>query len=281
MKHNARVARLLIEQEKLLNLSKRSEFIQVQPVEVQPGWPPEKYVVTFTCKGIASINEQGAPQSSELHQVSIYLSRDFPMQEPYLIWLTPIWHPNIEHQEPHHVCTNNVQNWYPGKALDDLVVVLGEMVQYKRYHAEWAQPWPLDKEAAQWVREYAEPRKIIGPKTPFDERPLLREYKIRRRSGKGKGKNDSGKLESPPPTTTAPHKTGGLKLGVTKKITTDSHTTPTPKPQVVRKKGLKLGAGIQFVNCPGCGQTNRIRPVEGVERAFFCGNCSGVLTPNT
>jgi ubiquitin-protein ligase len=179
MPHNARYARLAIEYTKLMNLAARSSVIEVQPVEVQPGWPPEKYVITYRCRGIASIDEQQHPQVSEFHQVSMYMGSDYPLKEPYLRWLTPIWHPNIEHLEPHHVCTNNVQNWFAAKPLAELVVAMGEMVQYKHYHAKWVTPFPLDRAAAEWVLNVAEPKGILGPDKPFDDQPLLKAQRMR------------------------------------------------------------------------------------------------------
>lgn len=162
-----------------MNLAARSSFVQVQPVEVQHGWPPEKYIITYKCRGIASIDENEAPQVSEFHQVSMYMGSDYPLKEPYLKWLTPIWHPNIDHLEPHHVCTNNVQNWFAAKPLAELVLAMGEMVQYKQYHAKWVSPFPLDRAAADWVLEVAEPQGIIGPNKPFDDRPLLKAQRMR------------------------------------------------------------------------------------------------------
>jgi hypothetical protein len=173
------VRRLILEQERLITLASRSDFIRIEPIDIVPGMPPEKYVITFTCKGIGRLGGNREPISSNFHQVSMYISREFPRKEPYLKWLTPIWHPNIEHDEPHHVCTNEPQNFFATKGMDEFVLILGEMVQYRRYHAVWQQPWPLDKEAADWVVEYAEPHGIVGPDKPFDDRPLLREYKIR------------------------------------------------------------------------------------------------------
>jgi ubiquitin-protein ligase len=181
MAHNARYARLAIEYTKLMNLAARSNFIEVHPVEVQPGWAPEKYVITYRCRGIASVDAQGAPLASEFHQVSMYMGSDYPLKEPYLRWLTPIWHPNIDHLEPHHVCTNNVQNWFAAKPLAELVLAMGEMVQYKHYHAKWVSPFPLDRAAAEWVLQVAEPDGIVGPNKPFDDRPLLRAQRMRNR----------------------------------------------------------------------------------------------------
>jgi len=197
MAHNARYARLAIEYTKLMNLAARSNFIEIQPVEVQPGWPPEKYIITYRCRGIASINKQGVPQISEFHQVSMYMGSDYPLKEPYLKWLTPIWHPNIDHLEPHHVCTNNVQNWFAAKPLAELVLAMGEMVQYKHYHAKWVSPFPLDRAAADWVLEVAEPQGIIGPGKPLDERPLLKPQRMRNQNtpaGNGAGEQPQKRI---------------------------------------------------------------------------------------
>jgi hypothetical protein len=109
----------------------------------------------------------------------MYLGSDYPLKEPYLKWLTPIWHPNIDHLEPHHVCTNNVQNWFAAKPLAELVLAMGEMVQYKHYHARWVSPFPLDRLAADWVLDVAEPRGIVGPNKPLDDRPLLKAQRMR------------------------------------------------------------------------------------------------------
>lgn len=179
MGHNARYARLAIEYTKLMNLAARSSVIEIEPVEVQPGWPPEKYVITYRCRGVAAVDEQQNPKVSDFHQVSMYMGSDYPLKEPYLRWLTPIWHPNIEHLEPHHVCTNNVQNWFAAKPLAELVVAMGEMVQYKHYHAKWISPFPLDRAAAEWVLNVAEPRGILGPNKPFDDQPLLKTQRMR------------------------------------------------------------------------------------------------------
>ena len=245
-----RRARLLLEYEKLINLEKRSEFIQIQPLEVVTGMPPEKYVVTFSCLGIASIKEDKSPQFAEFHQVLINLSRDFPNQEPYLKWMTPIWHPNIEHKEPNHVCTNNVQNWFPSKSLDDLVVTLGEMVQYRHYHAQWTQPWPLDKEAADWVVKYAEPQGLIGRNKPLDSRQLLRPLKSRLR---------------PKPVTT-----GRLKLGVKEAVEVEfqpSNGANTPR------RGIGLGVRSKEMTCVRCGKKQTVAIGQTMEKEFLCADC--------
>lgn len=157
----------------LINFARRSKFITCQPVDVERNHPPRKYIATFTCLGIAAVDEKGSPQFSEFHQVSIYLPDDYPSQWPHLKWLTPIWHPNIEHTEPKHVDTSLVEDHHSNKSLDKLLIAIGEMIQYKRYHAELTPPWPLDIKVAAWVREYAEPKGILNKDKPVDNRDLI------------------------------------------------------------------------------------------------------------
>lgn len=176
--HDAKANRLREEYQKLLALKRRSDFIGVEPIDVRPGDPPEKYIITYTCLGIGAINRSTMePIPSELHQVEMYLI-DFPVREPILKWLTDIWHPNIEHKGLRRVCTDNGKSWYSSKSLDFLVISMGLMVQYRLYHARWVPPYPIDKEAASWVLNYAEPRNIVGPDKPFDARPLLRRLPV-------------------------------------------------------------------------------------------------------
>jgi hypothetical protein len=72
-----------------------------------------------------------------------------------------------------------VQNWFAAKPLAELVVAMGEMVQYKHYHAKWVSPFPLDRAAAEWVLNVAEPRGILGPDKPLDDQPLLKTQRMR------------------------------------------------------------------------------------------------------
>jgi hypothetical protein len=224
-----------------MNLAARSSVINVQPVEVQPGWPPEKYIITYRCRGIASVDKNSQPKVSDFHQVSMYLGSDYPLKEPYLKWLTPIWHPNIDHQEPHHVCTNNVQNWFAAKPLAELVLAMGEMVQYKHYHAKWVSPFPLDKAAADWVLEVAEPLGILGPKKPFDDRPLLQTQRMRNKARdlvnpkvhEISKRIKLGRAAAQPDATDSNGKSGAKKEGV--------ETAPLHEPAQVASRAIRFG----------------------------------------
>lgn len=171
-----RVSALIKIYEDLIYLTECSKFIKCVESDIKPNHSHEKYIITFTCLGIAGIDRGGEPQFSEFHQVSMDLPGDYPSRGPVLIWLTPIWHPNIEHQPPHHVCPPpydpHHEEWRT-LPIRELAIAVGEMVQYKRYHAERSPPWPIDREVAQWVLEYAEPKGILNKDKPIDRRSLV------------------------------------------------------------------------------------------------------------
>jgi len=159
--------------------------IEIQPVDQRRGRPPEKYLVTLHVKGIASISPADqSPVFSNLHKVEIEIPDDYPGVRARLRWLTPIWHPNIDHKSG-HVCTNEGETHDPSKRLRHYVEYMALMAQYKIYHAEMTIPYPWDMEAATWVREIAEKRGYLGPSRPVDPteifaRSTLKFQKIKR-----------------------------------------------------------------------------------------------------
>ena len=170
-----RLRRLRGDYERMIDLAARSDLIRFVARPERPGWPPERYLVTFSCKGIAGVDRQGRPKYGQDHQVEIYLHSQYPQRWPGLKWLTPIWHPNINHLNG-TVCIDAAW-WTAGRSLDRLVLMLGEMVQYKNYHDDpTAPPFPWDPEAARWCRDY---RAKHPQAFPVDRRELLRPERIK------------------------------------------------------------------------------------------------------
>lgn len=157
---NPRLERLEKERKRLEELARDSDHVKIEPVGVREGHPPERYKVTFLCRGIYAIDAAKNPIFGDRHEVEMYCHDDFPHAPPLLRWNTPIWHPNIQHAEPKNVCVNKPE-WLGGMGLDDLCHLMFEMVQYKNYHAQNTPPFPYDTEAAKWVLEFAEPRGIV------------------------------------------------------------------------------------------------------------------------
>jgi ubiquitin-protein ligase len=191
-----RVRRLRGDYARMQELKGRSSLIQFEARAAHPKLPPERYIVTFLCRSIVGVNKRGEPKYGSHHQVEIYLHNQYPQRWPGLKWLTPIWHPNINHING-SVCIDAAW-WTAARSLDRLVIMLGEMLQYKNFHDDPTKPpFPWDPEAARWCRAYREKHPDAFP---VDKRELLRpeRVKIHTPESEGKGKKKpKGKRAKP------------------------------------------------------------------------------------
>jgi len=179
VEQSPRMRRLAADYERMRELAARSSMIRFEATPIRPGLPPERYIVIFNCKGIGSVDKRGQPKFSELHKVEVYLHNQYPQRWPGLKWLTPIWHPNIHHLNG-SVCLDAAW-WTASRALDRLVIMLGEMVQYKNFHDDPTKPpFPWDPDAARWCRAY---RAQHPNAFPVDRRELLRPERVKLAEG--------------------------------------------------------------------------------------------------
>jgi ubiquitin-protein ligase len=182
--------RLRADHELMLELVSRSNLIYFKASSLRPNLPPERYIVTFMCKSIVGVDRQGNPKYANHHQVEIYLHNQYPQRWPGMKWMTPIWHPNINHVNG-SVCIDAAW-WAASRSLDRLVVMLGEMLQWKNFHDDPTKPpFPWDAEAARWSREY---RKKNPNAFPLDKRELLRPERVKFGSAEP-GKKVKSKVE--------------------------------------------------------------------------------------
>ncbi|HCB49681.1 MAG: hypothetical protein AMJ56_02300 [Anaerolineae bacterium SG8_19] len=153
MSFDIRETRLRNDYKRIRELVNRSELIHILHTD---GDPPEKYLVRFTCRGIERLSPGGRPVYREEHEVNIYLHAEYPLKQPQLKWMTPIFHPNI-----HSTGAVCIGAWWPAKTLDELLLTLGEMVQYKNLGPKD----PMNSKAAAWA--------LRNKRTfPVDSRPL-------------------------------------------------------------------------------------------------------------
>lgn len=175
VQQSPRMRRLRADHERMREIAARSDVISFESHAVRPGLPPERYIVTFRCRGIVGVDRQGRPIVGDRHRVEIYLHSQYPQRWPGMKWLTPIWHPNIHHLNG-SVCIDAAW-WAASRSLDRLVVMLGEMIQYKNFHDDPTRPpFPWDPEAARWCREY---RRRHPDAFPVDRRELLRPERVK------------------------------------------------------------------------------------------------------
>ena len=174
-----RMRRLRADYELMQELSARTDMISVTAQAARPNVPPERYIVTFKCKSIVGVDQSGNPKFADRHQVEIYLHNQYPQRWPGMKWLTPIWHPNINHLNG-SVCIDAAW-WTASRSLDRLVIMLGEMLQWKNFHDDPTKPpFPWDADAARWSREY---RKTHPNAFPVDLRELMRPERIKLSTG--------------------------------------------------------------------------------------------------
>ncbi len=175
LNENPRIRRLKSDHQLIQDLNSFGSLVSVESLGASPGMPPERYIVTYRCKGIAGIDRKGEPIISELHKVEVYLHSQYPQRWPGLKWLTPIWHPNISHVNG-TVCIDAAW-WAASRSLDRLVIMMGEMVQYKNFHDDPTKPpFPWDADAARWSRAYRAAHKKAFP---VDPRELLRPQRVK------------------------------------------------------------------------------------------------------
>ena len=153
MSFDIRDTRLRNDYQRIRELVNRSELIHVLATE---GDPPEKYLIRFSCRGIEKIAANGNPVYRNVHEVTIYLHAEYPLKQPQLKWMTPIFHPNI-----HSTGAVCIGAWWPAKTLDELLLTLGEMVQYKNLGPKD----PMNSRAASWALRH---KRMF----PVDRRPL-------------------------------------------------------------------------------------------------------------
>jgi ubiquitin-protein ligase len=185
-----RMRRLRADHQRMMELDARSDLIDVKTLGGAAGMPPERYVVTFHVPSVIETDRRGNPKMGNKHQVEIYLHSDYPQRWPGLKWLTPIWHPNINHANG-SVCIDAAW-WGAARSLDRLVIMMGEMLQYKNFHDDPTKPpFPWDKEAAAWLRDY---RRKHPDFVPTDRRELLRPERVKLATGDSPAKT-GGKIK--------------------------------------------------------------------------------------
>ena len=140
MSFNIRERRLNNDFRLVEELHRNSDLIDLVRSE---GNPPDKYTIRYTCKGVEKVDNRNRPIYREVHEVSIYLHAEYPLKQPQIKWMTPIFHPNI-----HTTGAVCIGAWWPAKTLDELILTMGDMVQYKNLDPKD----PMNSLAAAWAR---------------------------------------------------------------------------------------------------------------------------------
>ncbi|MGE5249070.1 MAG: ubiquitin-conjugating enzyme E2 [Bacteroidota bacterium] len=238
-----RMRRLRGDYELMQELDARSDLISFKAVSARPNLPPERYIVTFKCRSIVDVDRQGNPKYGDTHQVEIYLHNQYPQRWPGMKWLTPIWHPNINHLNG-SVCIDAAW-WTASRSLDRLVIMLGEMLQWKNFHDDPTKPpFPWDPEAARWSREY---RKTHPDAFPLDDRELLRPERVKLQAEDTPADPPAAPASRPKINLAAPSAAAPAKSRVSLK---NAAPAPESKPKITLTKTPAPSDGKPRVNVP-------------------------------
>lgn len=136
---NPRLRRLQSDYDEVRELFSGHPHVSVEPRGTQR--PPESYRVEYRLVGLYLEGEQ--PSYREQHAVDIMLPRNYPAEKPYCVPLTPVFHPNVRD----YFCIADY--WAAGTSLADVIVKLGDMLQWRVYNPAS----PLDAVSAKWAVE--------------------------------------------------------------------------------------------------------------------------------
>jgi ubiquitin-protein ligase len=135
---SARLRRLSADHERI-----RAEFGGHPHIDIEAarGNPPERYRVTYNVPGLIWNPDRNRPEEKRRHVVDIYLHSGYPREKPQCIPRSEVFHPNFGN----YVCIGD--HWAAGETLSDVIVQIGEMIQYRQYNTKSA----INARAARWA----------------------------------------------------------------------------------------------------------------------------------
>lgn len=136
---NPRLRRLTSDYQSLVEAFAGHPHIKVDPVGPLP---PERYRIIYKVPGL-TLTPDRRPARTQQTVVDVFLPAGYPREKPYLTTLTPVFHPNFGA----HICIADF--WSPSQSLLDIVVQVGDMLQWRTYNVRS----PLNAVAANWAQE--------------------------------------------------------------------------------------------------------------------------------
>jgi ubiquitin-protein ligase len=137
---NPRLRRLYADWEQIQNEFAGHPYIDVEPLA---GNPPERYRVTYRVTGLRLDRATNRPVRICHHVAELYLHQDYPREKPKCVMETECFHPNVGS----YICIDDY--WAAGESIADIIIQIGEMIQYRNYNPKS----PLDPVAARWAEQ--------------------------------------------------------------------------------------------------------------------------------
>jgi ubiquitin-protein ligase len=137
---NPRMRRLEADYQRLIVAFSGHPHLRLEPVGPVP---PERYRIVYNVPGIR-VGPENKLVKADQHVVHLQLPAGYPREQPYCTTEEQIFHPNFGN----HICIADY--WSPSQSLVDVVVQIGEMLQYRLYNTRS----PLNAVAARWASEH-------------------------------------------------------------------------------------------------------------------------------
>lgn len=138
---NARLRRLYADFQKIKDVFTGHQHIEVQVLQ---GDPPEAYRVTYRVPGLRLDRANNRPVKVGLHVARIDLHAGYPREKPACVMETEAFHPNIC---PTFICIGD--EWAAGETIVDVIIQIGQMLQYQNYNPDS----PADRVAGKWAEQ--------------------------------------------------------------------------------------------------------------------------------
>ena len=158
MYESPRNRRLRADRDALRRLAGESTILAID--DPGDGVAPERWALTFRGVGLWR-DDGGAVHDRHEHVVEVGLGPEYPRQRPDLLWVTPLFHPNVSANG--RVCLGGYStHWAPSLRLDGLCEMLWDMLRYANFDVRS----PYNLLAARWAERQP------GAHFPVDRRPL-------------------------------------------------------------------------------------------------------------
>jgi ubiquitin-protein ligase len=135
---NPRIRRLTADHEQVVSAFAGHPFITAQPMGPAP---PERYLITYRVSGLQHVPDDDSLVRAESFVIDLQLPSGYPREKPYATTSDAVFHPNFGS----YVCIADF--WNPSQSIVDVIVQMGDMLQYKLYNTRS----PLNAVAAKWV----------------------------------------------------------------------------------------------------------------------------------
>jgi ubiquitin-protein ligase len=124
--------------------------------------PPDRYQVLYRVPAVVTTPDNRLELRHQ-HLVTIQLPAGYPREKPYCTCDSPVFHPNFGN----YVCIADF--WNPSQSVIDVIVQIGDMLQYKLFNTRS----PLNAVAAKWAVEHLD-RLPVGSLELFPIEPEVR-----------------------------------------------------------------------------------------------------------